>query len=448
VPGIAARPNLHSLVAARSSIPALPRSFVAAARRASAAPGPWTVALAAAVALAVAMGIGRFAFTPLLPMMLAEGALDIHAASWLASANYLGYLAGALLCTVAPWLTARLPWWPGEDGPRLVRAGLVATALLTLGMAVPWPAAWPTLRFAAGVASAYVLVYASGWCLTELAARDASALGGAMFTGPGIGILVSGLLVSALVATGAHAAVGWAVFGALAFALSAAIWPVLGSRHRPASAHRLAAEPARHALEVEARHGPVEVGWLAFAYGLAGFGYIITATFLPVIARTALPGSPWLDLFWPILGAGVVVGALLSTRLRLDGDLRLLLAGAYLLQAFAIGLPVWWPTPAGFVVGSVILGLPFTAITFFAMQEVRRIRPVRTASTIGLVTAIYGIGQIVGPPLAARLVGASRSAAAGFALALEIAAGTLVVGALVFGAMSRAYPQRERRARV
>jgi len=97
------------------------------------------------------------------------------------------------------------------------------------------------------------------------------------------------------------------------------------------------------------------------------------------------------------------------------------------------------------MVGSVILGLPFTAITFFAMQEVRRIRPVRTASTIGLVTAIYGIGQIVGPPLAARLVGSSRDAAAGFALALEIAAGTLVVGALVFCAMSRAYPQRERR---
>jgi MFS family permease len=426
----------------------LPRSFVAAERRAAAVPGPWTVALAAAAALAVAMGIGRFAFTPLLPLMLAEGALDIHAASWLASANYLGYLAGALLCTVAPWLTARLPWWPGEDGPRLVRAGLVATALLTLGMALPWPAAWPTLRFAAGVASAYVLVYASGWCLTELAARDASALGGAMFTGPGIGIVASGLLVSGLVAAGAQAALGWLVFGGLAFALTAAIWPVLRSRHRPAPTPRAAAGPAAQGIAIESRHGPVEVGWLAFAYGLAGFGYIITATFLPVIARAALPGSPWLDLFWPILGVGVIAGALLSTRLRLDGDLRLLLAGAYLLQAFAIGLPVWLPTLAGFVVGSIVLGLPFTAITFFAMQEVRRIRPVRTASTIGLVTAIYGIGQIVGPPLAARLVGASRNTAAGFTLALEIAAGTLVVGALVFAAMSRAFPQRERRASV
>ena len=58
----------------------------------------------------------------------------------------------------------------------------------------------------------------------------------------------------------------------------------------------------------------------ALAYGLAGFGYIITATFLPVIAREALPGSVWLDLFWPILGLAVVAGALLTTRVpsRID----------------------------------------------------------------------------------------------------------------------------------
>ena len=267
-----------------------------------------------------------------------------------------------------------------------------------------------------------------------------------MFTGPGIGIVLSGLLVSALVEWHGRAATGWLLFGALAFALTAVIRPIVRGRQRTASAGRAAARavPDPDAVRVEARHGAVEIGWLALAYGLAGFGYIITATFLPVIARAALPGSPWLDLFWPILGIGVIVGALLSTRLRLDGDLRLLLAGAYLLQAIAIGLPVWLPTLGGFVVGSVILGLPFTAITFFAMQEVRRVRPVRAASTIGLVTAMYGIGQIIGPPLAARLVGSSPSAGAGFALALEIAAAALVVGALVFAAMSRAYPQLER----
>ncbi|HKX41490.1 MAG TPA: YbfB/YjiJ family MFS transporter, partial [Burkholderiaceae bacterium] len=121
--------------------------------------GRWAIALAGAVSLAVAMGIGRFAFTPLLPMMLADGVIDLHAASWLASANYLGYLAGALLCTLQPWIWARAGWLPPVNAPQVVRGGLVATALLTLAMALPWPATWPVWRFAAGVASAVVFVY-------------------------------------------------------------------------------------------------------------------------------------------------------------------------------------------------------------------------------------------------------------------------------------------------
>ena len=104
---------------------------------------PRVVATAGAVALAVAMGIGRFAFTPLLPMMLAEGALDLHGASWLASANYLGYLTGALLCTFAPLLRRGAPWLPRPSTATLIRAGLVATGLLTLAMALPWSATWP-----------------------------------------------------------------------------------------------------------------------------------------------------------------------------------------------------------------------------------------------------------------------------------------------------------------
>ena len=65
------------------------------------------------VCLAVAMGLGRFAFTPLLPMMLHDGLLDLRQGSYLASINYLGYLLGALACALQPWLWARAPaCWP------------------------------------------------------------------------------------------------------------------------------------------------------------------------------------------------------------------------------------------------------------------------------------------------------------------------------------------------
>ena len=401
---------------------------------------PWVVAVAGAVALAVAMGIGRFAFTPLLPMMLAEGALDLNGASWLASANYLGYLTGALLCTFAPLLRRGAPRLPRLGTAALIRAGLVATGVLTLAMALPWPGTWPALRFAAGVASAVVFVYSSGWCLGVLARLGVPSTGGLMFAGPGAGIVVTGLFASAMVAGHWAAASAWLICGVLAIGLSASVWRIF---EVPAlTPARMADTPAPARIGGRTTGPPAEIAWLAFAYGLAGFGYIITATFLPVIARQALPHSHWLDFFWPIFGLGVIVGALLSTRLRVTGDLRVLLSGAYLIQAAAIGLGIWRPSLVGFALGSFLLGIPFTAITFFAMQEVRRLRPLNTASTIGLLTATYGIGQIVGPPLVAALLRQARSVNAGFTLGLAIAAAGLLLGALVYEGIRRAYPVR------
>jgi predicted MFS family arabinose efflux permease len=178
------------------------------------------------------------------------------------------------------------------------------------------------------------------------------------------------------------------------------------------------------------------------AYGLAGIGYIITATFLPVIARQALPGSRWLDLFWPLFGVGVMLGAVGASRLRGAGDLRLRLAACYAIQAVGVAASLVSPTLAGFALGSLLLGLPFTAITFFAMQEVRRVRPQQATSFMGLLTAAYGVGQIAGPPLAAWLVARSASPALGFARSLWIATALLVLGAAMYLLMMRAWPVR------
>ena len=404
---------------------------------------PWTIALAGMVSLGVAMGIGRFAFTPILPMMLADGVLDLPAASWLASANYLGYLVGALLCMLQPWLWTRFPSLPSLAFSQLVRGGLLLTGVLTLAMAWLDASAWPLLRFLAGVTSGVVFVYTSGWCLSRLASLGVPAMGGFIYMGPGAGIALSGLAASGMVAWHWTAASAWLVFGVLAFGLAALAWRFLrggDERLQPLAVRAQRVEGAQHAA---VGHGAAEIFLLTLAYGLAGFGYIITATFLPVIARSALPGSHWLDLFWPLFGAGVMLGAWLATRLRSVLDYRRLLMGCYLVQALAIATSVWSPSLAGFAIGSLLLGVPFTAITFFAMQEVRRLKPEAAASFMGLMTATYGTGQIVGPPLAAWLLQGQRTPAEAFTLALEIAAAALLLGAGLYGLLVRAYPVRQ-----
>lgn len=403
-------------------------------------PSAWQIALAGMVALAVAMGIGRFAFTPILPMMLADGVVDLPAASWLASANYLGYLLGAVLCTFQPWLWRRLGWRQDVDSPALVRLGLAATALLTAAMALPQPLLWPLLRFLAGVASALVFVYVAGWCLAQLAQRQLPEMGALIFIGPGAGIVLSGLLASAMVTFDGSAATGWLVFGVLAAGLSGLIWRVLRLGGR-APVHA-AVQASPDAPDQTTQHGPVEIALLAVAYGLAGLGYIVSATFLPVIARQAIPSSVWLDLFWPIFGLGIMIGALAASRMRSAVDLRWRLVVGYLLQASGVAIGLYWPSSAGFALGSLLVGLPMTAITFFAMQEVRRVAPHASVALMGLLTAVYGLGQVAGPPLTAWFVVRSTSVDRGFALALLVAAGALLLGGVIFAAMTRLFPLR------
>ena len=131
----------------------------------------------------------------------------------------------------------------------------------------------------------------------------------------------------------------------------------------------------------------------------------------------------------------MALGALLSTRISPARDRRVLLAWAYVLQAAAIALGLLWPGRAGFALGSLLLGLPFTAITFFALQEARHQWPQAGAGFTGLLTALYGIGQIVGPPLVAWLLVRTPSQAQGFDWALSVAAGALVLGAVLYGFM-------------
>ena len=393
------------------------------------------IALAGMFSLAVAMGIGRFAFTPLMPMMLHDQLIDLPQASWLASANYLGYLLGAILCTLQPQIWSRLHLKP-IDSSRMVRGSLAATSLLAALMATDWTAGWPWLRFLAGIVTAVAFVYTSSWCLAHLARLNAPTAGGIIYAGPGIGIAISGLLASFMVMMEWNAARGWLAFGMLSAITTFMVWKHFqGDDVNQGS--RSNARTTAHASSGSI----MEKAGLTIAYGCAGFGYIITATFLPVIARAALPGSVWTDFFWPILGIGVACGAVLASRIPARIDQRYLLSGCYLMQAAGVVLSNWLPTLAGFAIGSVLVGLPFTAITFFVMQLGRKLHPQSASSIIGLLSASFGICQIAGPPVAAMLVARASTTSDGFSWALDLAAATLLAGAAIYLVMVKVFPR-------
>ena len=132
--------------------------------------------------------------------------------------------------------------------------------------------------------------------------------------------------------------------------------------------------------------------------------------------------------------------SLIASRIPSRVDQRWLLVCCYLMQAAGIALSNWMPSLAGFAIGSVLVGLPFTAITFFAMQVGRRLHPHAPSAIIGLLSASFGLCQIGGPPLAAALISHAPSTAIGFSWSLNVAASTLVAGAGIYYWMAKRFP--------
>ena len=379
---------------------------------------PFRLAMSGLAALAVAMGVGRFAFTPLLPLMQADAGLTLTEGSWLAFANYLGYLVGAL-ATI--WMRA---------APHLmVRGGLVATGLLTIAVGlvhgfVPW---W-LLRFASGVASAFVLVHAAGMTLERLSAAGRVGLFGVTFGGVGTGILVSGLACLALTLAGFDSSSIWIAFGAGALVVTAMCWKAFEPLE--------VAQPAQSTDPVNApvrQWGAAE--WtLIVAYGLYGFGYIIPGTFMPVIARDLLGGAFASGWFWPMFGAAALAGTLLTGRVAAANQ-RLALVGCYFVEALGVIFPVLLDDALGLALGSLLLGSAFVAITLLTLREARSMSAsqAEAAPLMGALSAAFGLGQLAGPPFASYLV----AGLGGFGPSLAAAAACLAIGGAALWIMRR-----------
>jgi len=375
------------------------------------------IALAGLAALAVAMGIGRFAFTPILPMMLQDAGLSVAGGGWLASANYLGYFAGAL--------------WAGAvrvRAPVAIRAGLAAIALTTLAMALDAGfAAWAALRFAAGVASAWVLVHTSSWCLERLIPLGRPILAGVLFAGVGTGVAVAGLLCVVLMSVHAWSSSAWLLLGVASLAVTAVIWPVFSS---PNEKTTQTGAVARWSW-AQAR--------LVIAYGAYGFGYIIPATFLPVMAWDVVSDPAIFGWAWPVFGAAAALStvgvALLSGR---HGN-RVAWICSHVVMAVGVAAPVFWPGMGGIVLAALCVGGTFVVITMVGLQEARTVVAAEGNTVVAAkgnasasrlmaaMTAAFAAGQIVGPLSVSLLV----SAGGGFDAALLFACAALVAGAVL-----------------
>jgi predicted MFS family arabinose efflux permease len=367
------------------------------------------IALAGLAALAIAMGIGRFAFTPILPMMQAEGLVTLQAGGWLASANYAGYLAGALWAAVHR-----------VSSQTAIRAGLAGIGVTTLAMAVATGLAGAmVLRALAGVASAWVLVHVSSWCLERLSAAGRSVLYGVVFAGVGIGIIAAGLACLALMATGSGSANAWALLGVIALLLCVPLWRSFPSL-RPAMP---ASEADREIQNVTTTDKQMSAGWrkpwtlLVVCYGAFGFGYIIPATYIPAMAREAAGDPQIFGWAWPVFGAAAAASTLGAAAALRRFSARRLWIAAQLVMAAGVAAPLALGGLAGPLAAALCVGGTFVAVTMLGMHEARRTAGERSAQLMAAMTAAFALGQIAGPVLVSAWLAAGGTLAFGLAAA-------------------------------
>ncbi|MBE7245430.1 MAG: YbfB/YjiJ family MFS transporter [Actinomycetospora chiangmaiensis] len=355
-------------------------------------PSPWPVVGSGLVALAVAMGIGRFAFTPLMPLMMRDGTLTATVGAEWAAANYAGYLAGALTAS-----------WFADNPRRGLVSSLLGVAVTTLAMAQADGSGsvlvGAVLRALAGVFSAWSLVCASGWCLPELARRRVPQWGAWIYTGVGLGIALAG--VFAWLGGGQPARVLWIELGTMAAAGAAAVLGLSrGQGTTPAGV-------VEHEAAAAARAPRRGTAALVMCYGTFGFGYIVPATFLPAMARELTPNPLVFGLAWPLFGlaAALSVAAVARWLPRLS-RLRLW-ALAQWLMAVGTALPLMAQTLWAVAASAVFVGGTFMVATMAGLQLAREARPDNPTPLLSRMTAAFAAGQIVGP-LLVRALGPGR----------------------------------------
>lgn len=357
------------------------------------------IALAGLIALAVCMGIGRFAFTPLLPMMQQSAGLQMSEAGWLASANYLGYLAGALMA-------GALPWKPDTQ----LRVGLwlvvISTGLMALGNF--WPL-WAVWRFLAGVASAVGLVAVSTLCLSRLALLGQPHKAGLMFTGVGAGIAMTGLLCMALGLAQVSSATAWMIMAAVALlGVVSTQWLLMQSSRTTDALLFTTPVPAKTSTTSSTRLAPGAAGTkekhfllhysrLIFCYACFGFGYILPATFLPAQARLLVTDPAIFGLAWPLFGLAAALSTLIMGRIKRGYSRRKIWLFTQIVMAAGVLIPALWSSVAAIVIAAVCVGGTFMVVTMMGMQEAQALGGPNARQLIAALTAAFATGQLAGP---------------------------------------------------
>lgn len=389
------------------------------------------IALIGLYCMAVVMGYGRFLFTATLPDIMSQLTISTTIAGWLASINYIGYFIGALIAIFVP---QRLTW---QTLMLWTSVSIVTTMMLFIPN-MPL-SVWYLIRLVSGVASGVAMILSSTLVIHRFSHERRSVLSTLHYAGIGVGISASAILTWWLLTLGYHFDLIWLVAGVSSLPVLLLLYairplPTFAENRQlenvpPVTATTADSNDSRHSVSqtyinfkrslYEAVSGHTKViSLLSASYVLAGFGYITSATFLPVMAAQRLTSQNQAGLLiWLIVGIfATLSNPIWGALAKRIGEIKTLI-GLTILQAFGMFAPLWFDGALGLYSNAVILGLTFAGMVSMTLIIIKNINPAYSNLLMGLATLAYSVGQFMGPLVTVALAGEGSNFNAGLLVA-------------------------------
>ncbi|MER2038397.1 MAG: YbfB/YjiJ family MFS transporter [Solibacillus sp.] len=328
--------------------------------------------------LAVAMGIGRFAYTPMLPFMQESLNWTNSTAGFIALSNYVGYFIGALLCTFSFFRNKQLSIF--------IMIWISAISTLLLGFTENIMLIFIG-RFVSGLTSAVIFIFTSQIILTYIQSIQKNGYAGYLYSGVGFGIVGSSILLMLFSPILDWNEI-WRILGIASLIMGLIGYSII---------RMLPIDSTKSKGKV---NNTATIYWLYLAYFLEGLGYIITGTFIVNVAKNSSTIHFDSTLVWLIVGIAAIPSCFLLIRLAEQFGYSKVLSIVLLLQSIGIVLPALNVTNWSFIISAFLFGFTFMGITALANAIVKKIN----TSAIGTLTALYALGQIIGPAIAGILL--------------------------------------------
>lgn len=359
--------------------------------------------------LIVTAGVARFSYSLLLPIMQDGAGLTESGGGWLATTNFMGYLFGVLLAASLHNLTYKY---------NLYRVYLILSVVTSAAMVMTTDmVTWAILRFIAGACASGGFIIASGLILKWLVKNKHRAELGIHFSGAGVSIIATSLLVEVMITMSADWQQQWLALAVMAavFAIPAWLWmphPFVNGQ----------------AGDVVKDNPPTKAftSLMMLAYFCAGYGYVVSSTFIVDIVEgvDSLQGQGGIAFL--LVGLAATPAPLIWDRIaRKTGYLKALLA-AYILQAIGIILPAINDSLAVVILSALLFGGTFIACVSLVLTMAGKFYPSNPAKFMGTMTLAYGAAQIIAPVPTGYLAQSFGN----YDIGLYLSAGVVMIGTL------------------